>query len=164
MSELAHAWRIHCGLNTMLLDAIPDASLADRYSPRTRSVASQFAHMHNVRVMHLEKRFAAEADGLQTFERGAEPTRAELSAALDASDRAMARALAAAEDAGKLKSWKGPPASFLGYLVSHESHHRGLALVCLRVGGTKLGKDVTYGIWNWSKDWEASWDDDWLED
>ncbi len=48
---------------------------------------------------------------------------------------------------GRVKSWHGPPESFYGYLVAHEAHHRGLVMVSLRASGTKLGKELTYGLW-----------------
>ena len=52
----------------------------------------------------------------------------------------------------KVKSWPGPPTTFLGYLISHEGHHRGLSIVCLRIGGTKLPQEIVYGIWEgWRK-------------
>ena len=36
--------------NPYLLGQLPKESLEDRYAPRTRTVAAQFAHMHNVRL------------------------------------------------------------------------------------------------------------------
>ena len=52
---------------------------------------------------------------------------------------------------GKVKGWSGPPASFLGYLIAHEAHHRGLVMVALRQAGHRLGPDVVYGQWDWGK-------------
>ena len=50
-----------------------------------------------------------------------------------------------------MKAWKGPPASFLCYLVAHEAHHRGLAMVAMRQCGRKLPQEVVYGQWDWGK-------------
>ncbi len=150
-SDLAVAWRLNHESNTLLFKAIPAAGLACRYSPRTRTVAAQFAHVHNVRVYHLEKRAGDLAAGLAAFARGAEPSRRELSVALGASYKAMAKFLDQVAEAGRVKSWNGPPATFLGYLCAHEAHHRGLILVSLRIGGVKLPKEVAYNLWYWSR-------------
>ena len=145
--ELTEAWRVNAGLTLSLLSSIPPAALADRYSPKTRTVASQFAHIHNVRVSQLENR-GGDVEGLASYARGAEPKKRELTAALKASGAAITKLLESIEAEGKVKSWSGrPPATYLGYLVSHESHHRGLVLVSLRAGGHKLPTDVTYGLW-----------------
>ena len=69
---------------------------------------------------------------VESFPRGAQPTKDELMAALRASEAPIAQFLEQCEAAGKVKNWKGPPASFLGYLIAHEAHHRGLAMVALR--------------------------------
>lgn len=153
-SDLAEAWRVNDHMNSTLLEAIPDASLGDRYSKRTRAVASQFAHLHNVRVSHLERRGQDLAVGLNSFERGAEPTRRELVAALKKSTAAIAKLLDRGAADGKIKGWSNSPATYLGYLLAHEAHHRGLAIVSLRLSGTKLSKDVTYGIWAWGKKYD----------
>ena len=151
-SPLAEAWRSAHAITMMLLDGMPDTALENRLSPRTRTVASQFAHIHNVRVMHLVKRGNKDLGAIDTFPRGAEPTRAQLERALAASHGELLVMLEQFEAAGKVKSWKGPPESFYGYLVAHEAHHRGLIMASLRISGTKLGKDVSYGLWGaWNK-------------
>jgi hypothetical protein len=55
-SPLVHTWRRNNDANLFLLDFIPESALSHRYSERTRTVAAQFTHMHNVRVYHLEGR------------------------------------------------------------------------------------------------------------
>ena len=80
--ELVEAWWMNVETNRMLFEGISDEGLGARYSPRTRAVASQFAHMHNIRVYHLRKRGKAFLGELDTFGRGAEPDRSELTDAL----------------------------------------------------------------------------------
>ena len=150
--ELAEAWRMSNDKNLALLDAIPDGALADRYSPKTRTVAAQFAHMHNVRVSHLERRGPEFLGDLSGFPRGAQPSKRELRTALVASEHAIAQLLEKCGRTGKVKNWGGgPPATYLGYFIAHEAHHRGLAIVALRLSGTKLPKDTLYGLWYWRK-------------
>ena len=151
-SELADAWRINCAMSMLLLDALPKGGLEARYTPKTRTVAAQFAHVHNVRVYQIGKRGADHLGALAAFPRGAQPTRAQLTKALKASEKAMAKVLTDIEGAGVVKGWKGPPASYLGYLVAHESHHRALVNVCLRMAGIKIPDEAKYGIWDgWRK-------------
>jgi uncharacterized damage-inducible protein DinB len=151
MSTLAEAWRRNNEKNLFLLDAVPAKALAARYSDRTRTVASQFAHMHNVRVYHLQRLRAKHLGKLETFPRGAQPAKKELRATLKASENAIANLLSDSEAEGRVKGWNGTPTMYLSYFVSHESHHRGLVLVSLRLSGVKLSKDVVYGLWYWRK-------------
>jgi uncharacterized damage-inducible protein DinB len=150
-TELVEAWQINVETNWMLLDALSKEGLKARYSERTRTVASQFAHIHNVRLSHLDKRGTKKLGTMKPFPRGAQPTALQLSKALRASDKAMAAFLGEVAEAGKVKSWGPQPTSFLGYLLAHEAHHRGLVLVSLRLSGIKLPKDFSYGLWYWSK-------------
>lgn len=147
--ELTGAWRTNAAITLDLLDAIPAAHLGDRYSERTRAVASQFAHLHYLRVKNLEARGGPDFVGeLAAFERGAEPGKRELRRALTASGDAMARLIAGFEAAGAVRAWSGNTvASYVSYLIAHEAHHRALAIVSLRLAGHKLPAGLTNGIW-----------------
>ena len=50
---------------------------------------------------------------------------------------------------GKIKGFKPHAAAFLGYLISHESHHRGQIALTLKQAGKPLDKKIGYGIWEW---------------
>lgn len=137
--------------NLYLLSKLPAASLQDRYSPRTRTVAEQFAHMHNVRIrwmMHADPTLGASAKPLP---KDGAPGKKELRDALRTSARIVTEFIEDCESAGKVKRWNGPPATFLAYLVAHEAHHRGLVMVTMRLAGRKLPKEVVYGQWQWGK-------------
>ncbi len=150
-SQLVEAWGMSNEANLFLLGEIPHGYLADRYSARTRTVAAQFAHMHNVRLRWL-KHAAPELIGeVVSFPRAAQPGKAELKKALQASEGRIARFLERCEEAGKVKHWNGSPATVLGYLIAHEAHHRGLAMVAMRLSGHRLPKEVVYGQWQWGK-------------
>jgi uncharacterized damage-inducible protein DinB len=130
-----------------LLAEIPDEGLAARFAARTRTVAAQFAHLHNVRVMHVPVR-EAKAFGLTGFPRGSEPERARLVAALAVSALAARGLLSKGEATGKVPGWGGPPETFLAYLVAHEAHHRGQILVSLRHSGVRLPRLFPYSLWD----------------
>ena len=140
-------------INVKLLEAISDEGLTATLSTRGgRDVARQFAHLHNVRVRHLEKRAKDLAEGLETFESKYSPPKAELLAALEASTEAIATFLVdVLEGVPKRRGFKRGVFTTLAYLVSHESHHRGSILLTLKQCKQMPDKDVTYGIWAWDQ-------------
>jgi len=71
-----------------------------------------------------------------------------LSDALAAFETPAAEFLQLFEGSMTVPNWKGPPATFLAYLAAHEAHHRGLAIVAIRVSGHKLPEAVIYGQWD----------------
>ena len=150
-TDLVEAWGMSNEANLFLLKGIPREAMGDSYSKRTRTVAAQFAHMHNTRLRWLNHAAPKLAAGAPRFEKGAQPTKAQLRKALKASEKAIARFLEDCDAAGKVKGWKGSPTTFLGYLIAHEAHHRGLAMVAARTGGHKLPAEVVYGQWDWGK-------------
>ncbi|MEE8468431.1 MAG: DinB family protein [Planctomycetota bacterium] len=150
-TALAEAWCMSNEANLFLLESIPQEHLADRYSARTRTVGGQFAHMHGVRIRCLKFMAPDLVGTLEAFPRGAQPRRAALVAALKKSQRPIADLLERSEEVGRVKSWNGSPATFLGYLVAHEAHHRGLAMVALRAADHKPPDEVVHGQWQWGK-------------
>lgn len=150
-SQLAEAWTMSNEANLFVLKEIPAAWLKDAYSSRTRTVAAQFAHMHNVRLRWLKYAAPALVGKVKLFPRGAEPTKKQLRDALKASEKVVTRFLEQGEAAGKVARWRGSPATFLSYLVAHEAHHRGLAMVAMRISGRKLPQELVYGQWQWGK-------------
>lgn len=137
--------------NLFLLNAIEANYLGDRYYPRTRTVAAQFAHMHNVRLRWLTHAAPDLAAEVAQFPRGAELTKEDLLDALASSSEVVAVYLDICEETGNVDNWSGPPASFLAYLIAHEAHHRGLVMAALRASGHKQPDEVIYGLWDWGK-------------
>jgi uncharacterized damage-inducible protein DinB len=146
---LAETWRIHDRINRYLLDAIQPDALSATGLTRGRSVAEQFAHIHNVRLMWIKEGAPDLLDRLQKIEKGAPVDHASLRAALESSAAAIEAMLARALETGKLRGFKPHPVAFLGYLVSHESHHRGQIAVALKGAGHPLDKKTAFGLWEW---------------
>jgi uncharacterized damage-inducible protein DinB len=61
----------------------------------------------------------------------------------------MSTMLQRGEADGKVKGFKPHATAFLGYIISHESHHRGQLIATLKQAGIPLDKKVLYGMWEW---------------
>ena len=117
-----------------------------------RDVARQFAHMHNIRVWHLEKRAADLAQGLSKFQTKISPTKSQLKKALSASSAAVESFFEGiCAGAPKRRGMKKGVVSMLGYFIAHESHHRGSILLTLKECGHKVDQKVQYKIWDWDR-------------
>lgn len=151
--QFLEAWNTNNRINLFLIDKISAAGMKSTLSKRGgRDVAAQFAHMHNNRVWHLEKRAKDLAKGLVIFETKTSPSKAALKKALKASSAAVGAFMGDLFDAAPKRRGfkKGLPAT-LSYFVAHESHHRGSILLTLKECGHKLDTAVSYKIWDWDR-------------
>ena len=153
LDELLEAWHTNNHINLYLIDCISDAGMKCSLSKRGgRDVARQFAHLHNVRVWHLEKRAKDLAQGLMTFQTKVTPNKAQLLKALTASGRAVAAFLAGVlAGEPKRRGFKKGVFTTLGYFIAHESHHRGSILLTLKECGHRLDKQASDAIWGWDQ-------------
>ena len=141
VEQLAEAWRINNRVNLFLIDKISDAGMKSMTSTRSgRSVARQFAHVHNNRIDWLEHHGPRNAaENLQKFDQKYNPGKEELKRALETSAEAIERCLLQAiENGNTLRAWKRGVFAAYGYHVAHESHHRGSILLTLKLCGHKL--------------------------
>lgn len=146
MNPLTETWQIHNRINIYLLNAIDDAHLGDVSASKGRSVGEHFAHVHNVRLMWLKVADVALYEGLNKIEKEG-ITKGILVQELNNSG-ATIEALFEKSD-GKIKGFKPNATAFLGYLISHESHHRGQIMLCLKQNGHLVDKKTQFGIWEW---------------
>ena len=147
--QLLDTWNIHNRINLFLLDAIPPEALTGVSASKGRSVGEQFAHIHNVRLMWLKAAAPELMEGLEKIEKEAAVDKTLLMRSLDESGRAIEMLLQKGIESGKIKSFKPHPAAFLGYLISHESYHRGEIGIILTQSGHPLDKKISYGMWEW---------------
>lgn len=156
LEDILETWRTHDSLNLFLLQNLPEGglqavTLLKTGKPSTgRDVARVFAHLHNVRVAHVPKVFQGSA---RLFEKGAVPGQAELEAALRASGLAVEATLRASlEHDPRVNNYQRTGVRLLGYLISHESHHRGQIMLALKQSGLRASDEVAYGLWTkWLK-------------
>jgi uncharacterized damage-inducible protein DinB len=147
--QMVDTWRIHHRIDRYLLDAVPPEALADVGPTKGRSVAKTFAHLHNVRLMWLKAAAPELLEGLEKLGDDDAPDHSVLRTALEASAEVIATLLERGLEVGKIKGFKPHPVAFLGYLVSHESHHRGQIMIALKANGHLPDKKVQYGLWEW---------------
>ena len=152
--DTLEAWRTNNRISLFLIDRISAPGMRCTLSKRGgRGVAGQFAHMHNNRVWHLEKRAKDLAEGLEIFPPKTDPTKTALKKAFIASGNAIETFLTdLATGAPKRRGFKKGVPSTLAYFVAHESHHRGNILLTLKESGHNLDQDARYAIWGmWDK-------------
>ncbi len=151
--EIARAWRTNTSINLMILDAIPDEALGDTLSKRGgRGVAGEFAHLHNVRLMHLEKRARDLAEGVEKLQPKPHPPRKTLRRALVRSGDAVEAFLRElAEGKPGRRGFRRGLHTTLAYFIAHEAHHRGRVLLTLKASGHTIDRDIAMGIWDWDR-------------
>ncbi len=148
-AQLLETWAIHDRINRYLLAALSPEQLALRSGGKGRSVGEIVAHIHNVRLMWLKSADPNLLDGLEKLEKSQAGEMAVLNGALEASGVAIAALLEAGLQQGRIKGFKPHPVAFLGYLISHESHHRGEIERMLGDLGQSLDQKTSFGLWEW---------------
>jgi uncharacterized damage-inducible protein DinB len=153
LDEILTAWHTNNRVNLCLIEHISDEGMRCTLSKRGgRNVVRQFAHLHNNRIWHLQKRARALAKGARLFATRDEPDRASLVSALeDSAERVEQLFVGVHEGRAGMRAFKRGLVPYLAYFVSHESHHRGNILLTLKQSGHPVSKDVAYAIWDWDR-------------
>ena len=148
--KLIETWQIHNRINLYLLDAIKPEALSGIAASKGRTVAEQFAHVHNVRLMWLKSAAPELLDRVNKIEKEDANNHELLRQSLVDSGDALAKLLVISiENGGRVKGFKPHVVGFLGYIISHESHHRGQIALTLKQSGNPLDKKTSFGLWEW---------------
>ena len=147
-NALLEAFDTNNRINQYLIENLPlEAWDAKPPGGKGRTVAAIAAHMHNVRVMWLK---AAKAEKIpEQLDRGS-VTPAQAIRGLEVSREALNGLLRKALEAdGRIKGFRPDVAGFVGYLISHDAHHRGQITMLARQSGNPVSQKTMFGMWEW---------------
>jgi len=152
-NSLSQAWQTNCEINRLIIDAVSDEGWLCTLSKRGgRGVSGEFAHMHNLRLAHLEKRSKDLSIGIVKLNPSEQPSKEDVLAALDQSDKAIDDLLCGVLNVEpKRRGFKRGIFTTLSYFVSHEAHHRGRILLTLKVSGETIDRNLQMAIWGWDQ-------------
>ncbi|MHC4236204.1 MAG: DinB family protein [Planctomycetota bacterium] len=148
--QILATWRRHNDILLFLLDEIPDEGLAAKPAgSRGRDVARVFVHLYRLRAGWLHHHETGKRPNVPRFDKGPPPEKAQL--------RELLRQSGAEAEAWLERALRGEAAPryfgkqavrWLGYLISHESHHRGQIALALKQSGMRLPEKVAVkGLW-----------------
>jgi uncharacterized damage-inducible protein DinB len=135
-------------INQFMLENLPaEAWRAEPPNRKGREIAAIVTHMHNVRVMWLKA--AKSADIPEQLDHNA-ATPALAMKSLKQSHKTLSAVLQSSlEGNGQVKGFKPDVASFGGYLIAHDAHHRGQICMLARQAGHPLSQKAMFGMWEW---------------
>jgi len=163
LQSLLETYAVNERMNQLILEQLaPQAWRAKPPGRNVRTIAAIFAHMHNVRRKWV--RLSAPYLKLPPQLDRSRSTRRQAGIALRQSARCCSRMLAdalAATDGrvsqflrdGWSKPWP-PGAAMFGYMIVHESHHRGQVCMLAHQLGYPLPGKAGYQMWMWEKLWK----------
>ncbi len=153
LDQILEAWRTNRRINDFLIDNISAEGMKCTLSTRGgRNVVRQFCHIHNVRFWQLESRARELTKGLHKFETKDEPPKRTLKKHLNDSAKRIEQFFTdCAAGKPKRRAFKKGLIPFLGYLIAHESHHRGNILLTIKQCGHNLDQADRFAIWDWDR-------------
>jgi len=144
------AW-LTCAAQTVFLLECLTPEQWEAEGDSAKPIRSQFAHIHNVRLMWLKMSDKSLVGPLEQADRR-KGTQAEIRTALLGSAAAIARMLhGAGSPEGTIKGFGRSAVAFLTSSVAHEAYHRGQIELLLRQAGIELDDQHMLRLWDHSK-------------
>jgi len=156
--RLITAWRTNDRATRYLIEHLP-ADIWDCEVPciprlTVRHVAT---HLHNSRcrwIKSLGRGQGIAVPALLDLRRARQPQLVRALLRSSAGIIALMRLGAASGGSVPRATWQNFPtdlAHFLSYFVAHEAHHRGQLILVARQLGHRLPREVTEGVWQWTR-------------
>ena len=156
--DVLATWRRHNAILLYLVEQVPEKGFSAKPTgSRGRDVARQLEHVNRVRLSWLHHHETGERLKLPRQNDGPTPTRQELLDALRDTGLEIEEWLEAAL-VGKVnpRMFGKNPIRWMGYLIAHESHHRGQIMLALKQNGMRQPEKVAiqglWGQWIFGKD------------
>jgi uncharacterized damage-inducible protein DinB len=149
-------------MNQILIEHLDPSAWRAKPPGKVRTIAAIFTHMHNVRTkwVRLTAPYLKVPRQLNRAHCTPEEARAGLAESAARCAEMLAEALGDGE--GRIETfrrdgWASPwpvGVDMLGYMLSHEAHHRGQVCMLAHQLGFPLPKRVTSRMWNWETLWK----------
>ena len=148
---LLKAYSANARINQYLVQQIdPAVWRAPSPLPRGRTIAAQFAHIHNCGLRYLE-RTAPGVPVPKELDRS-RVTQAQAARALGAKRKAVLAIVGAAlEDNSRIVGFPYDAAGYLAYYMIHDGHHRGQVVLQARLLGHPISQQTMSGMWQFFK-------------
>ena len=151
--QLINAWQINNKMNLLFIDNVDDTGMQKTLSTRGgRTIYLQLVHVHNVRMGWLEIVAKDIFKKYKQLDKEAPYNKKDLRKAFEESGKAIEEFIDRNwDEGGKVKSFKKGLIPMIGYLIAHEGHHRGHAMLTLKQSGIKIPDKLKWGLWEWDK-------------
>ena len=153
--SLLETFAINERANQKLLESVGEA--AWRAAPPTgkgRTIVGIASHIHNVRLMWLAA--ADKSSKLPGKLNDEKVSRQDVMDALGRSAKLLEKLLEKGlqDPTGRVPNFKPDVVAFTGYLIAHDSHHRGQISMLARQLGMPVDSKTSFGLWEWGTLWK----------